>query len=259
MLPPHQFKKKEFTKTLRGYNPVEVDEYLDFIITKYTEVYRENDELERKLKTVLTKLDQLKTDEESIRSALVNAQKASAKITKDANDRAELILNSVKTSCDEILRDFKACVMEEQARLDGLKAAGEKLRSMMVEQYTKNINSVNNEFAKISDFDWTADVNVYLSKALKNGKDRIAGKAQTPTTNTAQALPIENAPEEKGGDTVIFSKVDIPESKDLKEEVTSDNKGKSEYKKHNKKVHTVTDEQLESTTAEFEKVYNDNK
>ena len=47
MLPPHELKNKTFGKAMRGYNPVEVDEYIEFLIEKYTELYRENDELER--------------------------------------------------------------------------------------------------------------------------------------------------------------------------------------------------------------------
>ena len=31
MLAPHELKNKSFTKTMRGYNPQEVDEYIDFL------------------------------------------------------------------------------------------------------------------------------------------------------------------------------------------------------------------------------------
>lgn len=48
MLAPHELKNREFTKSLRGYSTVEVDEHIDFIIEKYSELYRENDELEKK-------------------------------------------------------------------------------------------------------------------------------------------------------------------------------------------------------------------
>ena len=50
MLAPHELKNKQFQKTFKGYNPQEVDEYLAFVLEKYTELYRENNELERKLR-----------------------------------------------------------------------------------------------------------------------------------------------------------------------------------------------------------------
>lgn len=84
MLPPHELKNKTFTKSMRGYNPVEVDEYIEFVIEKYTEIYRENDELERKLKTAVAQLDEIKGDEDSIRSALIDAKRAAANIRSEA-------------------------------------------------------------------------------------------------------------------------------------------------------------------------------
>ena len=56
MLAPHELKNKQFQKTFKGYNPQEVDEYLEFVLEKYTEAYRENSELERKLRIVVTNL-----------------------------------------------------------------------------------------------------------------------------------------------------------------------------------------------------------
>ena len=42
MLAPHELKSKAFSKTLKGYSPAEVDDYIEFLIDKYTELYREN-------------------------------------------------------------------------------------------------------------------------------------------------------------------------------------------------------------------------
>ena len=46
MIAPHELKNKEFSKSLRGYSTVEVDEHIAFLLEKYTELYRLNDELE---------------------------------------------------------------------------------------------------------------------------------------------------------------------------------------------------------------------
>ena len=59
MLAPHELKNKQFSKSLKGYNPQEVDAYIEFLLEKYTEAYRENNELERKLRIVVTNLDEI--------------------------------------------------------------------------------------------------------------------------------------------------------------------------------------------------------
>ena len=60
MLSPSELKKRQFSKALRGYSAIEVDEHLDFILEKYTELYRRNDELEKELSRLQTAYDQLK-------------------------------------------------------------------------------------------------------------------------------------------------------------------------------------------------------
>ena len=117
MLAPHELKNKSFTKTMRGYNPQEVDEYIDFLVENYTALYRENSELERKLKIVVTNLDELKDEEEAIRSTLLKSQKLSEKIIRDANEKADVITSSIKDRCDAIIADFRDQLGEEKKEM----------------------------------------------------------------------------------------------------------------------------------------------
>lgn len=142
MLPPYELKNKDFSKVMRGYNPVEVDEHISFIIEKYTELYRENDELERKLKAAYAKLDEIKNEEESIKSAMVNAQRASAKIMNEANDRADIIINTARKSCDRILADFKLKIQEERAVLIALNSAVSDFKEKLFKTYNSHISFV---------------------------------------------------------------------------------------------------------------------
>ncbi len=144
MLPPYELRNKEFSKVMRGYNPVEVDEHINFIIEKYTELYRENDELERKLKTAYAKLDEIKMDEESIRSAMVNAQRASSKIMTEANDRADIILNTARKSCDRILADFRKKIQEERNILIALNSAISDFKEKLFKTYNSHISFIEN-------------------------------------------------------------------------------------------------------------------
>ena len=116
MLAPHELKNKQFQKTFKGYNPQEVDEYLEFVLEKYTEAYRENNELERKLRIVVTNLDEIKDEEESIRSTLISAQKMAEKIIADANDRADIITGAIKDRCDGVIAEFREQLRAEKEK-----------------------------------------------------------------------------------------------------------------------------------------------
>ena len=190
MLPPYELKNKEFSKNMRGYNTAEVDEHLAFIIEKYTELYRENDELERKLKTAYAKLDEIKDEEESIRNAMINAQRASAKLMTEANDRADIIINTARKTCDRILADFKSKIQEEKAVLLALNTAIEEFKEKLFKLYGTHIAYVEDiptlEADEIAKYALTEES--YTSAVVQNIKHEIIeltrrGSDETSETN----------------------------------------------------------------------------
>ncbi len=175
MLPPYELKNKEFSKNMRGYNTAEVDEHFAFIIEKYTELYRENDELERKLKTAYAKLDEIKNEEESIRNAMINAQRASAKLMTEANDRADIIINTARKTCDRILADFKLKIQEEKAVLLALNTAIGEFKEKLFKLYGTHIARIEDiptlEADEIAKYALTEDS--YTSAVVQNIKQEI--------------------------------------------------------------------------------------
>ena len=144
MLAPHELKNKPFSKSIKGYNPAEVDEYIEFLIGKYTEVYRENNELERKLHVVVTNLDEIKDEEESIRSTLISAQKMADQIVKDASDRAEVITGAVKERCDAVIAEFREQLKAEKEEMWELRTRIVEFKKQLFDMYRGHIESVKN-------------------------------------------------------------------------------------------------------------------
>lgn len=173
MLPPHELKNKDFTRVVRGYNPVEVDDHIRFIIEKYTELYRENDELERKLKTANAKIDEFKNDEESIRSALINAQRASAKITIEANERAEIIIRSAKTSCDSILAEFKRKIIKERDTLIALNKCANKYKERLLAQYKNHLEFLDKLSPDVDISEYNLPEEVFTARIVQGIKNNV--------------------------------------------------------------------------------------
>ena len=142
MIAPHELKNKEFSKSLRGYSTVEVDEHIAFLIEKYTELYRLNDELEKKLRLTEAQLDAIKAEEESIRATLVNAQKASTRIITEANERADVIMRSAKNGCDRIIAELKANVKVENDRLRQAKREVAAFKAALFDGYQTHIEQI---------------------------------------------------------------------------------------------------------------------
>ncbi len=142
MLAPHELKNTEFSKSLRGYSTAEVDEHIEFMIEKYTELYRLNDELEKKLRITEAQLDALKAEEESIKTTLVNAQKASTRIINEANERADIIMRSAKNSCDRMIAELKASVVKENQRLREAQKETASFKAALFDAYHTHIEHI---------------------------------------------------------------------------------------------------------------------
>ena len=142
MLPPYEIKAIEFTHVLRGYAVEEVDEYCAFALDKYTELYRENDALEQKIASLEAELAHFREDEESIRSALVDAKRASTRIVEEATERSKVILHSAKLNCDRILSEFRSAVSEERDELLLLRAMVKKFKDDLFSAYKTHIEYI---------------------------------------------------------------------------------------------------------------------
>lgn len=142
MLAPHELKNKQFQKSFKGYNPQEVDEYLEFVLEKYTEAYRENNELERKLRIVVTNLDEIKDEEESIRNTLISAQKMAEKIIADANDRADIITGAIKDRCDGVIAEFRQQLQAEKEKAWMIRTKIIDFKKQVYELYGKHIEEL---------------------------------------------------------------------------------------------------------------------
>lgn len=139
MLPPYELARKEFKRSMHGYNVSDVNDHLDFILTKYTELYDSYNELEEKCAMLEADLASLKKSEDSIRRAVVNAQNSASKIIKDANDKSAFILKASQENCDKILHEFRQKVKSERSELFILKNAVAEFKKNIFLEYQSHL------------------------------------------------------------------------------------------------------------------------
>jgi cell division initiation protein len=226
MLAPHELKNKQFQKTFKGYNPQEVDEYLAFVLEKYTELYRENNELERKLRIVVTNLDEIKDEEESIRSTLISAQKMAEKIIADANDRADIITGAIKDRCDGVIAEFRQQLQAEKEKAWVMRTRIIDFKKSVYELYGKHIAelkdlSVNeiedivlpNDDALIAGI--FSDVKGRIEEETERRKNERELKNEEPRYTEAE----EEAPAEEAAAAVTEGQPELsPEAKEAEDE-----------------------------------------
>ena len=201
MLAPHELKNKTFSKSIKGYNPAEVDEYIEFLIGKYTEVYRENNELERKLHVVVTNLDEIKDEEESIRSTLLSAQKMADKIVKDAGARADVITGAIKERCDAVIAEFKEQLKAEKEEMWELRSRIVDFKKELFDLYRGHIESIKSVSVNEIDEIVLPNEDALVARIFTDVKQGIQENADSDMGNTLDGLaedkPMVTLPDEQ--------------------------------------------------------------
>lgn len=128
MVTAQDIREKTFEKARKtdGYNMDQVDEFLDELAAAFTSLAKENASLKGKLRVMAEKVDEYRQTEDSMRLALLSAQKLSAQIESEAKERADATLAEAKDTADRLTRQAADSVANEQAKLEEAKKATDK-------------------------------------------------------------------------------------------------------------------------------------
>ena len=108
MLNPDKIKEKEFQTTGRGsYRADDVDSFLAEVSSSYEQMFKENGELIKKISLLANKVEEYKKDENSLKEALLAAQKLADKIVADAKEKIKSDLANAQDKVDGMLSSAK--------------------------------------------------------------------------------------------------------------------------------------------------------
>lgn len=142
---------KEFRKTLRGFDPDEVDEFLNQIADSYEEVYKENSTLKERNVILKEKIEHYAHIEETIQNTLVLAQNAADQAKQSAKQEAELMIKNANNSAQKIIDKANEDVVKINNDYDKIKQEFIQFRSKyrtFINAQMDMFNSLENEFDK---------------------------------------------------------------------------------------------------------------
>lgn len=106
---------EKFNRTLRGYDPVEVNNFLDKVIKQVEIMVGELNEKDEKIarleslqnenETLKEKLEQYRRTEETMNKAIMMAQKTGDQMRLQASREGELIIENAKKNANRIVND----------------------------------------------------------------------------------------------------------------------------------------------------------
>ncbi len=184
----------EFTKNMGGYKIAEVEAFVDNCADTVDALTAEKEELNKKLSILADKLVEYRRDEDSIRSALLSAQRMGDSIVREANEKAEKILAEARAQADTVVRDAKNSIGEYEAELDRLKQEVASFKTNILSLYREHLSLLksipdyqSSEEEAVEETPAPAPVTVVAPVEETDDDIKIAAPATAPVAEAPQA------------------------------------------------------------------------
>jgi len=175
---PMDIEQQEFSRSFRGYNEEEVDDFLDKIVKDYEELINENVRLNEEIEKMQEKLKEFSEIEETLRSALLNAQKSAEEMKGRVESEAKIIIEKAEMEAKALKQQVfqKEDLLKNE--IDNLRRYKfifkEKFKSML-NLYLKMLE--NEEFEEVENYD-IKEEEVYKEKREEEVSEEKADKLE---------------------------------------------------------------------------------
>ncbi len=119
MITPQEIEQISFNRaTFGGYDMQAVDEFLEPLTEDYITLYKENALLKSKMKVLVSKLEEYRANESSMKDAIVNAQKTCDKMVKEAEAKCTQMLIDANNAAAENAKNADSLIAAENDRVE---------------------------------------------------------------------------------------------------------------------------------------------
>lgn len=202
MLTPDQIKSKEFHTTGKSsYKAEEVDEFLEEIHASYDQMFRENGNIIKKISILANKVEEYKKDEDSLRQALLSAQKLADRIVAEAKENSAKELSEAKEKAEKAVAEANA---QAKKILDDARTAADAKVHDANKQADEIIGGINRKVTQenlVLEM-LKKEVSAFRNKMMDMYKEHLTLLDRLPSYTEEKEEPVEEKePEEESHQT----------------------------------------------------------
>ena len=182
MTTPQEIREKSFDKArsmFGGYDMATIDEYLDELANDFEAMQKENLVLKSKMKVLVDKIEEYRTNESALNQAILSAQKLSVQIENDARTRSANIVAEAEAKAAALLGNI-----DEEPRLQAAKLSSAKFFDSARELCQKQLQTLDTLMK-------AAGSEVVKPEAIRIPKE--------------QPAPVSEPPPADSGNTQVFN------------------------------------------------------
>ncbi len=119
-------KKRDFKKSLRGYDTDEVDAFLETVSSHYEKLLVENRNQAERIKSLLQDIDIYKENELNLQKAIIKSQDLGEEIVLNAKKKGDLIVREAELDARNIKQNIDDEILAKKQILEEIKQRNEK-------------------------------------------------------------------------------------------------------------------------------------
>ena len=143
MLTPNDISSKKFEKSAFGYKPEDVDNFLSEVLNSYSAVYAEKEAAEEKLEVLAEKLEEYRSNEDSLRTVLMGAQKLGENIVRDSKAKAEVIISEAENQVKQVFAESESKIIKEKETLVTLQKETAEFKKHLLAMYRQHLELIS--------------------------------------------------------------------------------------------------------------------
>ena len=143
MFNANEIRQITFEKVVRGYRPEDVESFMEKIADEFEALAAEKQEIEGQLYILAERIEQYKSEEESIKSTLINAQKLGESIIAESRQKAEAILKDANIRKNDILASAHEEFAMYEENLARIKREVSDFKINILSMYKEHIESLS--------------------------------------------------------------------------------------------------------------------
>lgn len=153
-----EIKDKTFGTRFRGFDPEEVDEFLDIVVRDYEDLVRANHDKDLRIKSLEERLSYFDEMKDSLSQSVLIAQDTAERVKQAAHERSNNIIHQAEQDAQRLLEEakYKANEILRQATDNAKKVAVEteelKNKSRVFHQRLKS--TIESQLAIVESSDW---------------------------------------------------------------------------------------------------------
>ena len=192
------------------YRDTDVDDFVDQCADTVQALTARIDELNQKMEVLADKLVEYRNEEDSIRSALLSAQRLGDSIVREAKQKAELMLDDARIKADKIKATARREIGDEELELKRIQKEVSDFKAKLLDMYRQHLSLID-LLPEVKEEDVPAAAEPVAEEPASAD---VAPAAEMPQQPTAEPVPAaeESAAAAESGEEPMSEEVSLVDS-----------------------------------------------